>query len=155
KWLTLSFALHGILIGLMFAVSIMPSARPPAPPVYVVDLIGGERIGKANLGTEIAPVQKQPAAPRPAPEEPAAVEKSKEPVEKIQEKSQKLKVNEKKTAPEEAPALKEKPIKEKTKAEPTKTEKAETRTEPSADNVRERLIQAAAERARTRPESTA
>ncbi len=155
KWLTLSFALHGILIGLMFAVSIMPSANPPAPPVYVVDLIGGERIGKANLGTEIAPVQKQPAAPRSVPDEPAPLEKSKEPVEKSKEKSPKVKVSEKKTAPEEVPALKEKPTKEKTKAETTKAEKAESRAEASADNVRERLIQAAAERARTRTESTA
>jgi colicin import membrane protein len=158
KWLTLSFALHGILIGLMFAVSIMPSAHPPAPPVYVVDLIGGERIGKANLGTEIAPVPKQPAkqadVQEPVPEKIKAPEKTKE-KEVVKEKSERVKVSEKKPPAEETAVLKEKSVKEKVKAEVTKVEKSDSSGEPSADSVRERLIQAAAERARARTESTA
>jgi len=150
KWVTLSFVLHGVLIGLMLAVSIMPSATPPAPPVYVVDLIGGERIGRSNLGTEIAPVPKQPAKQADVPE--PAPEKAKE-KEVVKEKSERVKVSEKKTAAEETAPLKEKPVKEKVKAELTKAEKGESHTEPSADSVRERLIQAAAERARARTES--
>lgn len=145
KWLTISFAMHGMLIFLMFAVSFMPTSIPPAPPVYVVDLIGGERIGRANLGTEITAVAKQPAK-QAATDEAAAVEPKKEKIEKS-------KVSEKNASPEEKIALKEKPAKEPAKAEATKEAKGEARAEPSADSVRERLIQAAAERAKGRPES--
>jgi len=145
KWLTVSFALHALLIFTMFAVSFMPTSGPAAPPVYVVDLIGGERIGRTNFGTEIAPVQKQPAK-RSEPEEPAVVETKKE-------KNEKLKVSEKKTPAEEKPLLKEKSAKEPANSELTKVSKNEAKSEPSADNVRERLIQAAAERAKGRTES--
>jgi len=152
RWVTLSFVLHGVLIGLMLAVSIMPSATPPAPPVYVVDLVGGERVGRSNLGTEIAPVQKQPTQRSDVEERPAPV-KSKEKGEVVKEKSERIKISEKKTPAEESIALKERTVKEKTKAEVTKAQKSESSAEPSADSVRERLIQAAAERARTRTES--
>jgi colicin import membrane protein len=145
KWLTVSFALHALLIALMFAVSIMPSSRAPAPPVYVVDLIGGERIGRANFGTEIAPVPKQPTKPA-EPKEPAVPESKKE-------KNEQLKVSEKKNVTEEKLALKEKPTKEVARSESPKESKSESRSEPSVDVVRERLIQAAAERAKARTES--
>jgi colicin import membrane protein len=144
KWLTLSLALHGVLIFLMFAVSIMPSSVPVAPPVYVVDLIGGERIGRANFGTEITAVAKQPAKQAP-PDEAAVVETKKE-------KIAKNKVSEKSAPAEEKIAPKEKP-KEPAKAEAAKEAKGEAKAEPSADSVRERLIQAAAERAKGRTES--
>ena len=153
KWVTLSFVLHGVLIGLMLAVSIMPSATPQVPPVYVVDLIGGERIGRANLGTEITPVPKQPAkqadVQEPVPEKTKDKEK-----EVVKEKSERVKVSEKKPPAEETAVLKEKSVKEKVKAEVTKAEKSDSSGEPSADSVRERLIQAAAERAKSRTDST-
>jgi colicin import membrane protein len=145
KWLTVSFALHALLIVIMFAVSFMPTSLPPAPPVYVVDLIGGERIGQTNFGTEVAAVQKQPAK-RSEPEVPAVAETKKE-------KFEKLKVSEKKTPAQEKPLLKEKPAKEPANSELTKVSKNEAKSEPSADNVRERLIQAAAERAKGRTDS--
>jgi colicin import membrane protein len=145
KWLTLSFALHAVLIAIMFAVSFMPTSLAPAPPVYVVDLIGAERIGRTNFGTEIAPVQKQPAK-RSELEEPALPETKKERIEQPR-------VVEKKTRAEEKLALKEKSAKEPAKSELTKESKNEAKSEPSADNVRERLIQAAAARAKARTES--
>ena len=145
KWLTVSFALHALLIAFMFGVSFMPSSHAPAPPVYVVDLIGGERIGRTNFGTEIAPVQKQPAK-RSDPVEPALPETKKERIEQPR-------VVEKKAPAEEKLALKEKSAKDPVKAELTKESKNEAKSEPSVDNVRERLIQAAAERAKGRGES--
>ena len=144
KWLTVSFALHGLLIAVMFAVSFVPNPRAPAPPVYVVDLIGGERIGRTNFGTEIAPAQKQPTK-RAQPAEPVAPESKKE-------KNEKFKVTEKKAVAEEKLALKEKPTKDVAKSESTRESKSQAKSEPSADNVRERLIQAAAERAKARTE---
>jgi colicin import membrane protein len=145
KWLTVSFALHALLITLMFAVSFMPSSRPPETPVYVVDLLGGEKIGRTNFGSEITPVQKQPTK-RAAMEEPAVPESKKE-------KNDKFKVSDKKNVAEERLALKEKITKEVAKSESVKESKSEAKSEPSADNVRERLIHAAAERAKARTES--
>jgi colicin import membrane protein len=145
KWLTVSLALHAVLISLMFAMSFIPSSAPPAPPVYVVDLLGGERIGRTNLGSELTAVPKQ-TVKRSEPEAVAAPESKKE----IPEKT---KVAEKKTpVEEEVPAAKEKPTKQKSAPESTKTVKNESQPEPSVDSVRERLIQAAAERAKSRPE---
>jgi TonB family protein len=144
KWLTLSFVVHSILISSMFAVSFLPSSTPSAPPVYVVDLIGGERIGGANFGTEIAPVQSRPT--KRTDFENAAVIENKE------EKSEKLKVSDKKAPIEEAVPPKHKPGKEPTKAESIKEAKSEARPETSVDSVRERLIQGAADRAKARPE---
>ncbi len=145
KWLTVSLALHALLIAFMFAVSFMPSSRAPAPPVYVVDLIGGEKIGRTNFGTEIAPALKRPAK-RSELEEPALPETKKE----ILETARML---EKKPPAEEKLALKEKVSKDPAKSELTKESKSEAKSEPSVDNVRERLIQAAAERAKGRTES--
>lgn len=145
KWLTLSFAAHCGAIFLMFALSFLPKSTPPEPPVYVVDLIGGERIGRANFGTEMAPIQNKPTK-QADPEKPAIVETKKEPVEKV-------KVSEKKVTPQEVVTVKEKKVKEQSKGEATKVAKNEVAPEPSVNSVRERLIQAAAERARVRHET--
>ena len=146
KWLTLSFALHALLIVFMFAVSFKPSSHAPAPPVYVVDLIGGEKIGRTNFGTEIAAVRKQPAK-RSEAEESVLPETKKE-------RNEKIKLSEKATPAEEKLLLKEKSTKEPAKSELTKESKNEAKSESSVDNVRERLIQAAAERAKARTETT-
>lgn len=140
KWLTVSFLLHAALIACMFTVSFFSPPVLPEPPVYTVDLIGGEKIGRANFGTELAPAQK--AAPSPAEPE---VKK---------EKPEKAKAVDKKTLAEENLALKEKTTKLPAKADTTKELKSEAKTESaSADSVRERLIQSAAERAKARTES--
>ncbi|HLN85708.1 MAG TPA: cell envelope integrity protein TolA, partial [Candidatus Limnocylindrales bacterium] len=64
-----------------------------------------------------------------------------------------FKVSEKKNVAEEKLALKEKPTKDVAKSESPKESKSESKSEPSVDVVRERLIQAAAERAKARTES--
>jgi colicin import membrane protein len=149
KWLTLSALLHTALIACMFAISFMPSSIRPAPPVYTVDLIGGEKIGRTNFGTETAPAQKKPerraeettpTSPPPKKEQP--------------EKPEKTKTVEKMLRSEEKIALTEKKTKEPVKTETAKNSKTETKSEPeSADSVRERLIQTAANSARSRTET--
>ena len=126
-------------------------------PVHVVDLVGGERIGGANLGTELAPPPKQPAKSQESlPKEVADVKKE---VKKEQpQKEEKIKAK----ATENKPPLEEKLVlKEKTKVEPVKPEPARevkreakevAKSEASADSVRERLIQGAVDRAKTRSE---
>src|SRR5688572_31004856 len=91
KWLTLSLLGHGALIVCMFLVPLLPNTTPPASPVYTVDLIGGERIGRSNLGTEVTPVERSTAASK---EEAFKPEIKKEKIEKA-------KVVEKKAPPEE------------------------------------------------------
>lgn len=125
-------------------------------PVYVVDLVGGEKIGGANLGTELAPPTKQPAKEN-LPKEVAApkIEAKKE--EPKKEEKIKEKASEKKPPPEEKVVLKEKTKVDPVKPEPAKDVKREVK-EPvksetaSADSVRERLIQGAVDRAKTRTE---
>ena len=123
-------------------------------PVHVVDLVGGERIGAANLGTELRPISKQPppsqeSLPREAPE-PKKEEPQKE--EKI-----KTKAVEKKPPVEEKLVLKEKTKTDAVKNEAAKDVKREAKEDAksetaSADSVRERLIQSAVDRAKTRTE---
>jgi colicin import membrane protein len=150
KWLTVSFLLHAALIICMFAVSFFPPPRLPDQPVYTVDLIGGEKIGRANFATELVPVQKS-APSRSEPDAAAAPETR---LETKKEKREKAKLAEKNSLAEEQLALKEKKLKSPAKSDTAKESKSEAKTETaSADSVRERLIQSAAERARTRTES--
>jgi len=143
KWLTVSLLIHGSLIACMFFVSFLPSTNPPAPPVYTVDLIGGEKIGRSNFGTELGPADRSSKEPKEAPVK----------TETKKDKTEKAKVAEKKEPPDEKLALNEKKNKEPIKQE-TKERKNEEKTEAaSADSVRERLIQSAAERAKARTES--
>lgn len=140
KWLTVSFLLHAALIVCMFAVSYFPAPPLADQPVYTVDLIGGEKIGRANFGTDLVPVRKS----APSRSEP----------ETKKEKREKAKAAEKQALAEETLALKEKKLKSPAKPETTKEIKSEAKTDTvSADSVRERLIQSAAERAKARTES--
>lgn len=143
KWLTVSLLFHGTLIACMFFVPMLPSTNPPAPPVYTVDLVGGERIGRSNFGTELAPVDRTSKEPKEAPVK----------TETTKEKAEKSKVVEKKAPPDEKLALNEKKTKEPVKQETKERRNEEKPETASADSVRERLIQSAAERAKARTES--
>jgi hypothetical protein len=80
KWFVFSLLLHLALIAVIFLSPMLPSHVPPAP-VYTVDLVGGEKIGGANLGTQLTPVPKQAAKNRedlPAPPPRAQEKRSKE-----------------------------------------------------------------------------
>src|SRR5215831_21118019 len=69
KWLFFSFLFHGALILVLFAVPFLPDRSRPSYPIYTVDLVGGEKIGGNNLGTELLPPSVSKAAPKKAAEE--------------------------------------------------------------------------------------
>jgi colicin import membrane protein len=149
KWFFFSLLLHGALILALFVVPFLPSGDRPSYPVYTVDLVGGEKIGRNNLGTELMPLSGPKAAPKKTAEEipPPPAQETKQ-----ETKKEKPKPVEKEAPPEEKVALKE-AIKKEPKKEPTKDTKSESKTEESAlDRVRERLIQSAVDRAKSRTE---
>ena len=158
KWITVSFLLHALIIAGLFVTPLLPSRRDTAPPVYTVDLVGGEKIGKSNLGTELSLPPKQPPrsseekSPPPTPETKKEIKVARE------EKVEKAKPVEKKIEIPEKSELKEKSVKEAIKREPAKETAKETKDESktetaSADSVRERLLQSAVERAKSRTET--
>ncbi len=59
RWLFFSFLLHGAVIVALFMAPFLPSTNGPSYPIYTVDLVGGEKIGGNNLGTELV----SPATP--------------------------------------------------------------------------------------------
>jgi colicin import membrane protein len=191
NWLLFSFILHGaVLIALIFS-PYFPSVTRPAPPIYTVDLVGGEKIGGNRPGTELYPatspkdppkkkVNSEPAAPAPEIKQakPKLQEKSEKPAkaeipkpdksEKLEKPEKTVKPNEK-TAPVEdklavknTPVKKEEPKKEIKKEEPKQEPSKEYKEIKSAaapdegamDKVRERLIQSALDRVKSRAEST-
>jgi colicin import membrane protein len=159
KWLFLSLLFHGLLIASLFILPFLPSRRDYTPPVYTVDLVGGEKIGGNKIGTELQPqttpkeVAKNTTA-EPAPPPPQTKKEVKKEKAEKAEKAEKTKPVEKavavpeKTAPKEP--VKKEPVKKEAASEPSREAKAE---ESSLDSVRERLIQAAVERAKNRTES--
>jgi colicin import membrane protein len=190
NWLLFSFVLHGaVLIGLVFS-PYFPSVTRVAPPIYTVDLVGGEKIGGNRPGTELSPatspknppkkVNSEPPAPAPEIKQakPKLQEKSEKPVKtetSKSEKSEKLENREKIVKPSEKPApiedklaIKNTPLKkeepkkeikkEEPKQEPAKESKEIKSTaapdEGAMDKVRERLIQSALDRVKSRAEST-
>jgi colicin import membrane protein len=136
----------------------LPSSTPPEVPVYVVDLVGGEKIGGMKLGTEMRsppePAVKAPeptpaaSAPAPKPEVKKETAEKSKPVEKNAAEEKKIVIKDK-TKPEPA-----KPDSALAKKEPAKEMKEAAKSESaSADSVRERLLQAAVDRAKSRENS--
>jgi colicin import membrane protein len=186
NWLLFSFALHGaILVGLIFS-PYFPSVTRPPPPVYTVDLVGGEKIGGNRTGTELYPAGSPKDPPKKAKSEPAVpAPEIKQPKPKVQEKSEKpvkaeipkpekiekLQKPEKTVKPTEkaapvedklalknTPVKKEEPKRDEPRTEPAKESK-EIKSTPAPDQsamdkVRERLIQSALDRVKSRAEST-
>jgi colicin import membrane protein len=150
KWLFFSFLFHGALILALFVVPFLPARSRPSYPVYTVDLVGGEKIGRNNLGTELIPLSGPKAAPKKTAEEvppPPAQETRQE------TKKEKPKPIEKEAPAEEKVAPKEATKKEPPKKEPAKDTNRDSKTDESAlDRVRERLIQSAVDRAKSRTE---
>ena len=143
KWVTFSLIVHCSLLLLFVLAPFSSSPRLSTNPVYTVDLVGGERIGRMSFGTDLGgPAKKNPkVAEAPTPVNP--------PKQEVRpEKPDKPKLAAKKPVEDEKIALREKVKKEPSKKEPTRESKEEARSETaSADSVRERLIKAAAERA--------
>jgi TonB family protein len=159
RWLFFSFIVHGALIVGLFLMPHLPSRTAPPAPVYTVDLVGGERIGANNLATEPyrapAPKETKAVSEPPAPVAEPKKEAKKEKVEKAEktEKVEKPKPSEK-PLPQEKVALKEPPRKEPAVKE-SKTQSEAKADEASLDRVRERLIQSAVERVKSRTEAPA
>jgi TonB family protein len=131
----------------------------------VVDLVGGEKIGARNLGTKLVPESKAKALPAETapPAKPTAVAKPVEPEEKKPTKAEKTpkveKVEKVKAKPAEEVALDKPKVKTKqeekkteavAKPSPTEAKEATPSDEESLEKVRERVMQAAIERARSR-----
>jgi colicin import membrane protein len=119
-------------------------------------LVGGEKIGGMNFGTEMSKPAAKPTAQKAQPE--AAPAPAKEKPEPKKEKIEKKTITEKTKA---TPVLPENKLamKELTKKEPPKKERKAAATdaaseESPADRVRERLIQSAVERAKNRTEGS-
>lgn len=136
RWVTLSGALHFVFIVALFLMPHIPSRRVPSYPVYTVDLVGGERLGGANLGSTVGPPPQAKKVAEKAKSEP-------QPQVKVAKK-EKARPAEKSAQMQEAVALKK--------------SKKETKKEAEAEKglpgeVREKLIQSALERVRERAES--
>jgi colicin import membrane protein len=148
KWLVVSLFLHGALILSLFVVPFVPSDSRPSYPVYTVDLVGGERIGASNLGTELV-APKSAAVKKPVEETPPPVQETKQ-----ETKKETPKTVEKEAPAQEKAILKEAPPKNLAKKEPAKDTKSESKTEEAAlDRVRENLIQSAVDRLKNRTDA--
>lgn len=151
KWVIISLTAHAVLIALMFLMRLLPNSERPPLTYYTVDLVGGEKIGRTNLGTELTHAVEKPPAPQAAPAPKPAAEPKKEKVEKapvVEKQTVKQKVVDESLRP------KEKPPKVSPKQEMAKESSSEAKSDAaSAESVRERLIQSAADRARARNET--
>lgn len=163
KWVFISLLVHGILIVILLSTSFWPSRKREPPPSYVVDLVGGERIGAKNLGTKLVPESKakslQAEPPSPAKPAPLATPPEPEKKQKAEKSPKPEKVEKFKAKPTEEVALDKQKVKAKqvepkaeVAAKPLSKEAkdAATSDEDSLEKVRERVIQAAIERARSR-----
>lgn len=160
KWLVFSLFMHGGLIVILLIMPWLPSRKAPTYPIYTVDLVGGEKIGGTNFGTELPTPGPKVASHKPQPEPAPLKENKPEPKkEKIEKKATPDKSKAAPVLPENKLAMKEPAKKEAAKKEPSKKEaRAEAASEAaseesSADRVRERLIQSAVERAKSRTEN--
>lgn len=145
KWLFFSFLFHVGLFASLVILPWFPASRAPLYPIYTVDLVGGERIGGTRFGTELAPAaeanKKKDTPPVPQAQQEAKKESRDKP-----EKATNSKVQERVIPAQEKVVLKTK--------ERTKESKAESKSESaSLDSVRERLIQSAVDRAKSRSEN--
>lgn len=139
RWVVFSGVLHLIFIWSLFLMPHIPSRRAPSYPVYSVELVGGEKLAGANLGSVVEPLppakktnakMKTEAAPR---------------VEPVKKEKTKVKAVEAPAVMREEATLK-------------KSKKIEVKKEPETEQalpgqLREKLIQAALERVRDRTES--
>jgi colicin import membrane protein len=151
KWLVVSLIFHGALITSFFLAPFLPSQNRPSYPIYTVDLVGGEKIGASNLGTELvgSSAPKAAATKKTVEEIPPPVQQAKQ-----ETKTETPKASEKEAPAQEKTILKEAPPKNLAKKEPAKETKSESKTDEAAlDRVRENLIQSAVDRLKSRTEA--
>src|SRR5262245_7041790 len=122
KWLFFSFLFHGALILALFVMPFLPDRSRPSYPIYTVDLVGGEKIGGNNLGTELVPPPASKAPQKKSTEEVP-------PAQETKQEAKKEKPIEKAAPPEAKVALKEAAKKEPPKKEPIKDTKSDAKTD--------------------------
>lgn len=162
RWLIGSLVFHLVLILGMFFAPVSPGPGTRNYPVYSVDLVGGEKLGGGAISMRPEPPRSAPRAqidavkPEAKPKattnaEPIKAEKAnREPV----AKAEKRKPVDPEPVARDAVALKTTKTKEPPPKEPARESKAEAGADSGAlDNVRERIMQAAVDRAKTRNES--
>lgn len=143
RWVFCSCLIHGILIVGLFVFPRAPFAKAPTYPVYTVELLGGEKVGRRTPGTVVSPEPPPKPAPKKAPKK-AKVEPP-PPKPKKKEPKKKEIVVLKKKAKKAPPKEPKKEVKE-TKKEP----------QPKAglpEPLREKMYQAAIDRAKSRLEA--
>jgi len=148
KWLVCSLLLHVGMIVALFLMPFLPARGGRVYPVYTVDLVGGERIGGANLGTRLAPIPAVKESPKKAAKEKAL------PAPEIKRETKKEKSEPTKAVDKPTVVAEKTRLKENAKKEAVKEKAEETKAVASLDNVRERLIQSAVDRAKHRTESS-
>ncbi|MDP2605402.1 MAG: cell envelope integrity protein TolA [Deltaproteobacteria bacterium] len=146
KWLVFSLLLHAGLIAGLFIMPFLPARSAQEYPVYTVDLVGGERIGRTNLGTEMTPAA--------APKESAKKTEKEIPPPKSKPEPKKEKVEKTKSVEKTAVIPEKATTKETVKKETAIEKRTETKeAAASLDSVRERLIHSAVERAKNRTDN--
>jgi len=130
KWVTFSLIAHCSLLLLFVVAPFSSSPRLSTNPVYTVDLVGGECIGRTSFGTDLGGSAKKnlKVAEAPTPVNP--------PKKEVRlEKAEKPKLAAKKPVEDEKVALREKVKKEPSKKEPTKESKEAGRNKTAAERA--------------------
>ncbi len=149
KWVFLSGVAHVVIVAALLIVPIFQNPTSAPPPVYTVDLVGGEKLG-GGAGTALAPQPKS----KPAPEAQAPEEKIPPPVKETKKKEPAKptaqEIKEAKAKAEKAEMLErikaKKEAEQKQKAELEAKRKAEAEEEAArkarAEEVKKKLAEA-------------
>ena len=142
-WVFFSGLLHAALVSVLLFSFSLAVRRTVNYPVYTVDLVGGDKLGRLALGTEIAPARPPQEVKPNKPETPQkarAETESKATVTKAEKEPKPEKTPAKLASPEKAPAK---------LASPEKAP-AKLASKELPGDVREKLIQAALDRVKQR-----
>jgi colicin import membrane protein len=137
KWVIISGVVHVVVIAYLLMGPILQGKNPAAPPVYTVDLLGGEKLG-GGAGTSITP------PPRKAKAEPEAPDvKTAPPVKETKKVKETVKpvIDEAKEA-REAKAKAEMIERVKAKKEAEEKKKAEVEAKKKAEQEEAALVKA-------------
>ena len=138
-WVFFSGLLHVALVSLLLFSFSLAVRRTVNYPVYTVDLVGGEKIGRPAVGTEVAPAR-QPKEVKQAKPEPLPKVRAETESKVTVAKAETVTKAEKEPKPEKTPAK---------LASPEKAP-AKLASKELPGDVREKLIQAALDRVKQR-----
>jgi colicin import membrane protein len=133
KWVIISGVVHVVVIAYLLLGPILQGKNPAPPPVYTVDLLGGEKLG-GGAGTSVVPPPKAKA-------EPAQEVKSEPPVKETKKETVKPAIDEAKEA-REAKAKAEMIERIKAKKEAEEKKKVELEAKKKAEQEEAALVKA-------------